>query len=142
MYWTFESFSFLCPQFVAIQGLLFACGKCTRHVVTKRMAAKRKKSAKARKPWFLYLVECEDLSIYTGIAVDVGDRYAAHLKGTGARYTRSHPPRKLLAVVEYKDRSAASQAEYLVKQMSAGEKRAFARTVLQGFARSSLGPAS
>ena len=82
----------------------------------------------AQQAWYLYLIECEDRSIYTGIAVDVAARYAAHQKGTGARYTRSHPPRKLLAVVEFKSRSAASQAEYLVKQMKARQKRDFART--------------
>jgi len=81
---------------------------------------------KIPKPWFLYLIECEDKSIYTGIAVDVAARYAAHLSGTGARYTRAHRPQKLLAVVEFTSRSAASQAEYLIKQMTALEKRAFA----------------
>ena len=77
--------------------------------------------------WFLYLIECRDGSIYTGIAVDVEKRYAAHAAGTGARYTRSHPPKKLLATLPYPDRSRASKAEYATKQLSAGEKRALAR---------------
>ncbi|MES2536106.1 MAG: GIY-YIG nuclease family protein [Pseudomonadota bacterium] len=75
--------------------------------------------------WFLYLLECEDGSIYTGITVDVEARYAAHAGGKGARYTRAHPPRRLLAIVEYPDRSAASKAEHRMKRLSAGEKRAF-----------------
>lgn len=75
--------------------------------------------------WFLYLIECKDGSIYTGIAVDVHARYAAHQKGKGARYTRSHPPRRLLAIVEYADRSTASKAEYAMKRLSAPEKRCF-----------------
>lgn len=75
------------------------------------------------KPWFLYLIECQDGSIYTGITVDVAARYAAHAQGTGARYTRSHPPRRLLAVFDYPDRSTASRAEYAVKKLSADEKR-------------------
>ena len=54
--------------------------------------------------WFVYLIECRDGSIYTGIAVDVAARYAAHLSGKGARYTRSHPPRRLIAAIEYADR--------------------------------------
>ncbi len=78
------------------------------------------------KTWFLYLIECQDGSIYTGITVDVAARYAAHAKGTGARYTRSHPPRQLLAVVEYPDRSAASKAEYAMKKLSAADKRKLA----------------
>ena len=53
--------------------------------------------------WFLYLIECIDGSIYTGITKDVEARYAAHAAGKGARYTRSHPPAKLLAMMEYAD---------------------------------------
>jgi putative endonuclease len=75
--------------------------------------------------WFVYLIECRDGSIYTGIAVDVDARYAAHKSGTGARYTRSHPPRRLLAAIEYPDRSAAAKAEYRIKQLSPREKREF-----------------
>jgi len=96
------------------------------------MTTERKNGVKAQKPWFLYLVECEDRSIYTGIALDVAARYAAHQNGTGARYTRSHRPRQLLAVVKYVNRSAASQAEYLVKQMTAREKREFAHRAKSG----------
>lgn len=76
------------------------------------------------KPWFVYLVECEDGSLYTGVAVDVERRYAEHLAGKGARYTRSHPPRRLLARFEHPDRSSALKAEYVIKQLSAAEKRA------------------
>jgi putative endonuclease len=75
--------------------------------------------------WFLYLIECRDGSIYTGITVNVEARYAAHASGKGARYTRSHPPQRLLAAVEYADRSSASKAEYQMKQLSPGAKRAF-----------------
>ncbi|MFZ2269183.1 MAG: GIY-YIG nuclease family protein [Azonexus sp.] len=75
-----------------------------------------------RKPWFLYLIECADGSIYTGIAIDVAARYAAHCAGKGARYTRSHPPVRLLGFEPHADRSAASQAEYRVKRLSATEK--------------------
>ncbi|MEJ0004082.1 MAG: GIY-YIG nuclease family protein [Pararobbsia sp.] len=76
--------------------------------------------------WYLYLIECVDDSIYTGIAVDVDARYQQHLNGTGARYTRSHAPRRLLARFEMADRSMASKAEYAVKRMPAAAKRALA----------------
>ncbi len=75
--------------------------------------------------WFLYLIECRDGSIYTGITTDVAARYAVHASGKGARYTRAHPPARLLAVVEYADRSAAAKAEYAMKCLSATEKRTF-----------------
>ena len=76
-------------------------------------------------PWFVYLIECRDGSIYTGIAIDVLARYAAHASGKGARYTRAHPPAKLLGFIEYPDRSSASKAEYRIKQLKAAEKRLF-----------------
>ncbi len=77
--------------------------------------------------WYLYLIECRDGSIYTGITVDVAARYAAHAKGSGARYTRSHPPLRLLTVVEYPDRSTAAKAEFRMKQLTAADKRQFVR---------------
>ena len=77
--------------------------------------------------WHPYLILCRDGSIYTGIAVDVEARYVAHVNGKGARYTRSHPPDRLLASVAYPDQSSAAKAEYEVKQLSAAEKRAFCR---------------
>ncbi len=78
-------------------------------------------------PWHLYLIECVDGSIYTGIAIDVAARYAAHAAGKGARYTRSHPPLRLIASLPYPDRSSALQAEYRVKQLRPAAKRAFAQ---------------
>ena len=76
-------------------------------------------------PWNVYLIECRDGSIYTGIAIDVSARYAAHAAGKGARYTRAHPPARLLGTVEYPDRSSALKAEYRIKQLSAAAKRVF-----------------
>jgi putative endonuclease len=77
----------------------------------------------ASSSWFLYLLECSDGSIYTGVAVDVAARYAAHLRGRGARYTRSHPPRRLLLVLPYPDRSSALRAEHAMKRLRRAEKR-------------------
>jgi putative endonuclease len=46
--------------------------------------------------WFVYVLECADGSLYTGIARDVAARLAAHEAGKGARYTRGRGPLKLL----------------------------------------------
>jgi putative endonuclease len=78
--------------------------------------------------WYVYLIECSDRSIYTGIAIDVEARYAAHAAGKGARYTRSHPPARLLGAFEFADRSSASTAEYYIKLLSAQGKRDLCRT--------------
>ena len=77
--------------------------------------------------WYLYVIECSDGSLYTGIAVDVARRYAMHVAGKGARYTRSHPPRRLAAIIEYTGRSEASKAEHLVKKLSTAGKRELCR---------------
>jgi putative endonuclease len=77
-------------------------------------------------PWFLYLIECSDGSVYTGIATDVAARFHKHASGTGARYTRSRKPVAVLASFELADRSCASRAEYWVKRLCATEKRALA----------------
>lgn len=80
----------------------------------------------AGRPWFLYLIECADGSIYTGITTDVAARYAAHAGGKGARYTRAHPPARLLGWEAHPDRSTASKAEYRIKRLTAAAKRAYA----------------
>jgi len=80
--------------------------------------------------WFVYLIECIDGSVYTGIAVDVDRRYAQHAAGKGARYTRSRPPSRLLARFEYPDRGAASRAEYAIKQLTPARKRAMCETAV------------
>ncbi|QHE94422.1 GIY-YIG nuclease family protein [Pandoraea fibrosis] len=76
------------------------------------------------KPWFLYLLECAGGRIYTGITVDVDARYAAHVAGKGARFTRAYPPSRVLLSLTFADRAAASRAEYRIKQLSASQKRA------------------
>ncbi|WP_027210217.1 GIY-YIG nuclease family protein [Burkholderia sp. WSM2232] len=76
--------------------------------------------------WFLYLLECSDGSVYTGIATDVAARFEKHASGAGARYTRSRKPVCVLASFELANRSSASRAEYWVKRLSADQKRALA----------------
>lgn len=76
--------------------------------------------------WFLYLIECVDGSVYTGITTDVAARFDEHAAGKGARYTRSRKPHTVLASFALPYRSSASRAEYWVKRLSATQKRALA----------------
>ncbi|KVD33256.1 excinuclease [Burkholderia ubonensis] len=76
--------------------------------------------------WFLYLIECADGSVYTGITTDVAARFDEHAAGKGARYTRSRKPRAVLASFPLADRSSASRAEYWVKRLTAAQKRELA----------------
>lgn len=75
--------------------------------------------------WFLYLLECSNGSYYAGISVDVQARFAAHVAGKGARYTRAYPPRRVLGFREYADRSSASRAEWQLKQLPRERKLAW-----------------
>jgi len=78
------------------------------------------------KTWFVYLIECSDGSLYTGITVDLESRFKAHLQGKGARYMRLTPPLRMLAAEAHPDRSAASKAEYWIKQLTPAKKRSYA----------------
>ena len=77
--------------------------------------------------WFLYVIECVDGSLYTGIATDPAARFEAHAAGKGARYTRSHPPARLVLTEPHPDRSSASKAEHAFKQLTAAQKRRLVR---------------
>ena len=75
--------------------------------------------------WFLYLLECSGGSYYAGITTDVQARFQAHAAGKGARYTRAHPPLRVLGFREYADRAAASRAEWQLKRQPRGRKLAW-----------------
>jgi putative endonuclease len=82
-------------------------------------------------PWFLYLIECADGSLYTGIATDVDARFAKHVSGEGARYTRSHKPVCVRASFSLDGRAEASRAEYWVKRLTTARKWALVKGDLE-----------
>jgi putative endonuclease len=71
------------------------------------------------------LLECNNGAYYAGITNDLQARYTAHLAGKGARYTRANPPVKILASKCYADRSSASVAEAVLKNLPRSKKLAF-----------------
>lgn len=75
--------------------------------------------------WVLYLLECKNGAFYAGITNNLEQRYAAHVSGKGARYTRANPPLKILASKCYADRSAASIAEAQLKRLPRHKKLNF-----------------
>jgi putative endonuclease len=78
-------------------------------------------------PWFVYMLECAGGRIYTGITPDVALRFAKHCAGRGGAFTRSFPPRRVLAARRCASRSAALKAEYALKQLAPAAKRRWAR---------------
>lgn len=76
-----------------------------------------------QREWWLYLIECTNGAIYTGIALDVDERYAKHLAGKGAKYTKINRPLRLLGKKPFPDHRSAAQAEYAFKRLTKYEKR-------------------
>ena len=74
------------------------------------------------KPWYLYIVRCKDSTLYTGITVDIKRRINQHNSGKGAKYTKGRGPVELVHVRQYKNRSAASTAEYKFKKLRRKKK--------------------
>jgi len=69
--------------------------------------------------YFVYILECSDKTLYTGIAKDINRRLDEHNNSAkGAKYTRARRPVKLLYVEEFEDRSSACKREYAIKQLS------------------------
>jgi putative endonuclease len=90
--------------------------------------------------WFVYLARCADGSLYTGIALDVTARIAAHDAGRGARYTRGRGPLTVCAVRRCASKSLALRLELQVKRLSRARKEALTLPRrLAAFART-LGP--
>jgi predicted GNAT superfamily acetyltransferase/predicted GIY-YIG superfamily endonuclease len=77
-----------------------------------------------QQPWFLYVVECADGTLYTGITPDVSQRIAKHNAGKGAAYTAARRPVRLVAAWCVPHRKAAMQAEVAFKRQSRAEKQA------------------
>ncbi len=73
--------------------------------------------------WFVYLLECENGRLYTGITTDLTARFAAHCAGKGAMFTRLNAPRGMLAAQVCSDRSSASRLEWATKQGTPAQKR-------------------
>ena len=76
------------------------------------------------KVWYLYILQCGDGTLYTGIALDVEKRFKMHCSGKGAKYTRGRGPLKLLYQEVCGDHRAALQRELQVKALSRQEKEA------------------
>ncbi len=67
--------------------------------------------------WFVYVVQCRDGSLYTGIARDVSARLEKHNSGQGARYTRGRGPVRLVHVERKKSQGSALRREAAIKAL-------------------------
>ena len=65
--------------------------------------------------YYVYILECGDGTLYTGITTDVGRRFKEHKLGKGAAYTKSRGTKRILYIEKYKNRSIASKHEAHIK---------------------------
>lgn len=74
--------------------------------------------------WIVYILECSDNSLYTGITNDMERRLDAHSRGRGAKYTKHRRPLRV-RYTEYQDsKGAALTREAAIKSLRRGEKLA------------------
>lgn len=74
--------------------------------------------------YYIYMLRCEDNSIYTGITTDVNRRMEEHFSKSKkcAKYTLTHTAKKLEACFTVEDRKTASQLEYRIKELTKEQK--------------------
>ncbi|NQV88365.1 MAG: GIY-YIG nuclease family protein [Parcubacteria group bacterium] len=75
--------------------------------------------------YFLYIIECGNGSLYTGITTNVERRFNEHKNGTGGHYTRSHKAVRVVYTEKYPDRSSALKRESQIKAWSRQKKLNF-----------------
>lgn len=85
-------------------------------------------AAPADAPWLVYMLECADGSLYTGVTNDLERRVAQHNDGTGARYTRSRRPVKVRYQEICDNRSSALLRECSLRLLSRKEKEVLVAT--------------
>ena len=69
-------------------------------------------------PYYVYILLCEGNNLYTGYTKNLGSRIKLHNKGKAARYTRIHPPKKLVHVEEFNSRTEAMRRERRIKKLT------------------------
>ena len=79
-------------------------------------------------PPTVYIVRCADGTLYTGYALDVEQRCAAHNAGRGARYTAGRGPVTLVYAETCETVGEALKREYALKRLARSEKEALIRS--------------
>ena len=74
------------------------------------------------KQWVVYILECKDGTLYTGVSNDLERRVKQHNLGLGARYTKMRLPVVLKWSKDIDDKSQAFKEEYRIKQLTRREK--------------------
>ncbi|HVZ12108.1 MAG TPA: GIY-YIG nuclease family protein [Patescibacteria group bacterium] len=87
---------------------------------------------KSSKKWYVYIVQCSDESLYTGISPDVNARLKKHNLGLGAKAIRGKLPVKLVYQELYNNQIAAAAREREIKSWHRKYKLKLIETANQG----------
>jgi putative endonuclease len=82
--------------------------------------------------WYVYMLRCNDGSLYTGCTNNLDARLKTHNQGKGAKYTRARLPCDLVYQEECGNRSDAARREYAIKQLSTAAKHKLIRRLCPG----------
>ena len=72
--------------------------------------------------WSVYIIQCTNDALYTGITNNIQRRFTQHLQKRGAKFFRGHRPKKLVYIENGHTRSSASCREAAIKKQSRTEK--------------------
>ncbi len=73
--------------------------------------------------WYVYILKCNDQTLYTGITTDLERRLEEHnTSSRGAKYTRSRRPVEIVYSSKFPHKSAAQKEEYRIKKLNKAEK--------------------
>ncbi|OUU78963.1 MAG: hypothetical protein CBC38_06395 [Gammaproteobacteria bacterium TMED78] len=72
--------------------------------------------------WYVYIITCNDQSLYTGITKSIKKRLEKHACGKGAKYTKGRLPVKLVYKEIHSSHSKAASREFEIKSMTRAKK--------------------
>jgi putative endonuclease len=77
--------------------------------------------------WHVYMLECDDGTLYTGVTTDLTRRLEEHQTGNGAKYTRSRGAKRIVYTETCESRSSAFKREAEIKKLSRQKKLTLAK---------------
>ena len=77
--------------------------------------------------WYVYILECKDQSLYTGITNNLQRRFEEHVSGKGGHFTKSFVAEKILFSEEHLDKPSALKREAQIKRLRRKKKLALIR---------------
>lgn len=72
--------------------------------------------------WYVYIIECEDTSLYVGVSTDIKRRFLEHKAGKGSKYVRSKKAKRIIFSETHDNKYSAFKREIEIKGYSRQKK--------------------